>query len=309
MHRKEARWALVSSGRGMHLAAAAEAPAKPDEQLAAGAAEKEEKSEELGMAEVGAARTVLADLPPGSALGGRLASAYDAGPLLAEKLALFKHGTREWAFKATLQWLLREDAGAPKIFWLMGGGGTGKTVVSAELLRRLHEAPEERAPGEERARSLAGRHAAHHFFRHDDAATSAPLLLLRSLAAQLCASVPGFEAALERGAEAALAAEKIEDAFKALLEEPLAALPPRPADAPRMVIILDALDELSAQQLGPVLDLITTWLATLPDWLRLFVTSRDEAAIKHKLCGAGLEPEEVSRMDCGACSCCCCCCC
>ena len=302
MDGKEARWALVSSGRGMHLAAAAEAPAKPDEQLAVGAAEKEEKSEELGMAEVGAVRTVLADLSPGSALGGRLASAYDAGPLLAEKLALFKHGTREWAFKATLQWLLREDAGAPKIFWLMGGGGTGKTVVSAELLRRLHEAPEERAPGEERARSLAGRHAAHRFFRHDDAATSAPLLLLRSLAAQLCASVPGFEAAFEaEDVDAALQAVKVEDAFAALLVKPLAALPPRPVDAQRLVIIIDALDELSALQLGPVLALITTRLVTLPDWLRLFVTSRDEAAIKDKLCGAGLEPEEVSSTMRSAC--------
>ena len=101
------------------------------------------------------------------------------------------------------------------------------------------------------------------------------------------------------GSDTALAAEKVEVAFKALLAAPLAALPPRSAQAPRLVIILDALDELSAQQLGPVLDLITTWLATLPDWLRLFVTSRDETAIKAALCGAGLEPEEVSRMELG----------
>ena len=260
-------------------------------------AEAEEKREE---------EEVAAEAPtgpaPASALDGRLVSEFDIRALLGEKLALFKHGTREWAFKAALQWLLREDAAAPKVFWLMGGAGTGKTVVSAELLRRLREAPEEPVAGEEPARSLAGRLGAAHFFRHDDATTSDPVALLRSLAAQLCASVPGFEAALAaEDVDAALQAVKVEDAFAALLAKPLAALPPRPADAPRQVIILDALDELSAQQLGPVLDLITTCLVTLPEWLRLFVTSRDEAAIKAKLCAAGLEPEEVSSTMRAAC--------
>ena len=114
--------------------------------------------------------------------------------------------------------------------------------------------------------------------------------------------MPGFEAALAaEDVDAALQAVKVEEAFAALLAKPLAALPPRPADAPRQVIILDALDELSAQQLGPVLDLITTCLVTLPEWLRLFVTSRDEAAIKAKLCAAGLEPEEVSSTMRAAC--------
>ena len=284
---------MFRTDRGAHLAAVEEAPSStPGEQLAAGA--QTEKKE--------AAQTPVAGPAPASALDGRLASAFDVRALLAEKLALFKHGTREWAFKAVLQWLLREDAAAPKVFWLMGGAGTGKTVVSAELLRRLREAPEEPVAGEEPARSLAGRLGAAHFFRHDDATTSDPVALLRSLAAQLCASVPGFEAALAaEDVDAALQAVKVEDAFAALLAKPLAALPPRPADAPRQVIILDALDELSAQQLGPVLNLITTCLVTLPEWLRLFVTSRDEAAIKAKLCAAGLEPEEVSSTMCAAC--------
>ena len=55
----------------------------------------------------------------------------------------------------------------------MGGGGTGKSVVSAELLRRL------------RARGDVG--LAWHFCRHDDAAGSTPRRIVETLAAQLCA--------------------------------------------------------------------------------------------------------------------------
>lgn len=40
---------------------------------------------------------VLLDLPPASALGGCLTSAYDFRALTDEKLALFKRGTCGWA--------------------------------------------------------------------------------------------------------------------------------------------------------------------------------------------------------------------
>ena len=61
----------------------------------------------------------------------------------------------------------------------MGGGGTGKSVLSAELLRRS-----------------AARVVAWHFCRHDNAEQSTPAALLRSLAAMLCTRLPEYEAAL-----------------------------------------------------------------------------------------------------------------
>ena len=55
-----------------------------------------------------------------------------------------------------------DDAGAPQLFWLMGGGGTGKSVLSAEFLRRTFY-----------------RTAAWHFCRHDNKEQSSPASLLR----------------------------------------------------------------------------------------------------------------------------------
>ena len=61
-----------------------------------------------------------------------------------------------------------------------------------------------------------------------------------------------------------------------------------------MVVVLDALDELPPAQLGVVLQLIVQRLALLPQWLRLFVTSRDTVQIKARL--ARFEPLEL-RID------------
>ena len=69
-----------------------------------------------------------------AALGGQL-KAYDFAPLWKEKHQTHLMGTREWAFTAVEGWL--KNPKASKLFWLTGGGGTGKSVLCAELLRRL----------------------------------------------------------------------------------------------------------------------------------------------------------------------------
>ena len=60
------------------------------------------------------------------------------------------------------------------------------------------------------------------------------------------------------------------------------------------LIILDALDELPKQGQKPLLSVITAQLSTLPKWLRLFVTSREEPQIKAAL--AKFKPKEL-RAD------------
>ncbi|MGA1354780.1 MAG: hypothetical protein ACO32I_08430, partial [Candidatus Limnocylindrus sp.] len=70
--------------------------------------------------------------------------------LWAEKRASHLQGTREWMFAEVFAWLHGNEE---KLFWLKGGGGVGKSVMSAELLDRLfHE----------------GRIASWHFCRHDN---------------------------------------------------------------------------------------------------------------------------------------------
>ena len=104
--------------------------------------------------------------------------AHNFSALWRDKCAAHLPGTREWAFKEVTTWL--KTPGESKLFWLVGGGGTGKSVVAAELLRREFD-----------------RVAAWHFCRHDDKEKSTPAALVRSLAAMLCHTLPGFEDALD----------------------------------------------------------------------------------------------------------------
>ena len=105
-------------------------------------------------------------------------------------------------FDAVEKW--RVDPEAAKLFWLVGGGGTGKSVAAAELLARLLD--------KENA-------AAWHFCKHTEPARSAPAVLLRSLAGMLCASVEGFEDALKESAD--VKTDKVDELFEALIAKPL----------------------------------------------------------------------------------------
>ena len=89
--------------------------------------------------------------------------------LRVHRLAAHMAGTLEWAFAEIIAWLdCAADADVPQLFWLMGGGGTGKSVLTVALLDRVF-------------RSVV----AWHFCRHDNPQQSSPASLLRSLAAML----------------------------------------------------------------------------------------------------------------------------
>ena len=64
--------------------------------------------------------------------------AHDFTDLWREKHGAHLPGTREWAFKEVFAWLDAAPTDAAQLFWLMGGGGVGKSVLTAELLRRAY---------------------------------------------------------------------------------------------------------------------------------------------------------------------------
>ena len=199
---------------------------------------------------------------------------HDFSKLWHEKKAAHLPGTREWAFAEIVAWLETiTDAETEQLFWFMGGGGTGKSVLTAELLHRV-----------------ADRVVAWHFCRHDNPQQSAPSSLLRSLAAMLCYRLPGYAAALGE----AVPAETVTDPkelFAALFEAPLKKVP-KPNE--QLLIILDALDELPKEGQKPLLAVIAGQLSQLPPWLKLFVTSREEPQIKTAL--SKFKPREL-RAD------------
>lgn len=202
---------------------------------------------------------------------------HDFTDLYQEKLAAHLAGTREWAFADIFSWLGSASAeDTVQLFWLMGGGGTGKSVLSAELLRRLLD---------------ADRVVAWHFCRHDNPHQSAPASLLRSLAAMLCTKLPGYTQALGTVSADVLTSTDAKELFDALYATPLAALA-APEEA--QIIIIDALDELPKEHQKLLLDLIAGQLFRLPKWLCMFVTSREEPQIKKAL--SKFKPREL-RAD------------
>ena len=201
--------------------------------------------------------------------------AHDFTDLWHEKLAAHLAGTREWAFKEIFAWL-DATSDAAQLFWLMGGGGVGKSVLTAELLHRAYR---------------SNRVVAWHFCRHDNPQQSSPDALLRSLAAMLCARLPGYKQALSEVSAELLKSTDPKELFAALFTAPLQKV--KDPETPSL-IILDALDELPKQGQKPLLSVIAAQLSTLPKWLRLFVTSREEPQIKVAL--ARFKPKEL-RAD------------
>jgi len=199
---------------------------------------------------------------------------HDFRELWHEKKSAHLQGTREWAFAEILKWL--DDPASPQLFWLMGGGGTGKSVLTAELLDRV-----------------INRTVAWHFCRHDNPAQSAPGSLLRSLAAMLAHRLPGYKEKLEATGVPGEAVDDPAELFKALFETPLLVSKVQVPERP-LLVILDALDELPKESQKPLLAVIASQLSRLPSWLKLFVTSREEPQISRAL--SSFKPKEL-RAD------------
>ena len=156
--------------------------------------------------------------------------AHDFTDLWREKHGAHLPGTREWAFKEVFAWLDAAPTDAAQLFWLMGGGGVGKSVLTAELLRRAYG---------------SNRVVAWHFCRHDNPQQSSPDALLRSLAAMLCARLPGYKEALGEASAELRKSTDPKELFAALFAAPLQKVksPAKPS-----LIILDALDELDLRK-------------------------------------------------------------
>ena len=217
---------------------------------------------------MGTPRTLLDDLPehPDTPSADRTAlaglQAVDFSPLLQHKRRQWLYGSREWAFDQMDEWLAEEEAA--RMLWLVGRGGTGKTVALAVWLDRV-----------------AAQHGAVAVACHfcDTPAHRRPAALLASLSAALCRHVPGYAAQLDTPAvRSALAAGAPAELVRTLFVEPLQRVAP-PLRGP-LLLCIDGLDALDAPEPH------AAWLglfAALPPWVRLVVTSRNDPDLRRAL--------------------------
>ena len=189
-------------------------------------------------------------------------------------------GTREWAVED----INRFFASSSTLFCIMGAAGTGKSVITALILKRLEEKKSVQV-GDITTPVTIG---AIHFCRHDAPAFSSASSLLSSLSAQCCQNIHGFKDALALGAlKAKDALEKgdVDGMFETLIASPLRIIeltPPEGGFSP-IVMVIDALDELPKNVLQAILNLLSKSFISLPKFIKLLVTSRELEVVKKSL--------------------------
>ena len=192
----------------------------------------------------------------------------------------YLEGTRECFFSEIKSWL--DDASSPnRVLVLSGNAGMGKSVIAAEMCRRMQE---------------AGRLAGSHFCHHDRARHRNPKVMMQSLACHLSCLLPEYKKALVQQFSGNLGLEindmEVVDLFDLLFLEPLNMV----ADPGFIyLVVIDALDESQYQGRNDLLDVISKFFKNLPLWLRFFVTTRPEVNILDSL--KDLRPLRLEPKD------------
>ena len=169
---------------------------------------------------------------------------------------------REWVFERIDTWLASDKR--PKVLWLTGRPGFGKTALAAWYCYHRREV------------------AAMHFCRFGHTEKADPRRAVLSIAYQLSSQYPDYQTRLNSLDLAALAnTANAATLFDVLIVQQLPTTSPHPER--KALIVIDGLDEATANRANPLAKLIASEFARVPDWLRLLVTSRPEPEIKNAL--------------------------
>ncbi|KAJ3267673.1 hypothetical protein HDU76_011677, partial [Blyttiomyces sp. JEL0837] len=183
--------------------------------------------------------------------------------------------TRTWAIKEVHQWLTEQTT---PLLWLNGGAGLGKSVIAYLISQNV--------PPNCKLGSVF-------FCKHDDDSKNNAIKIVTTMANDLASLLPAYRdfliAAMEKDAKNMENGEiSVLDmpstAFEHLIIKGLRQI--RPPEN-NVVIVIDALDEIAKQgdHRRDFLNLIRERANELPQWVRVFVTSRPELDIFEALNG------------------------
>ena len=185
----------------------------------------------------------------------------------------FQEGTRQWFLDKVSCWFGNEES---RVMILTAGPGVGKSVLSAKVCKQYQQ---------------RGQLAACHFcdFRNSDSSNANRIL--QSLASQMCDNVEGCRDELTKALRRDHSRDALPDAFRVLLNDPLHALNRHEP----MLIVVDALDESKTDEKSEFLELISDNFFDLPEWIKIFISSRPELQVRKKL--KHLHPFEILAGD------------
>ena len=173
------------------------------------------------------------------------------------KLEFFHPGTREWLLQRVDQFVEDEKS---RILFLTGGPGFGKSVFAAKV---CHDFKEKK------------KLAACHFCDFSSSNLRDPMIMLQSLASQMCENTVGFKEKLLDQLKRPHKIHNLKDAFQIYLQNPLDEME---LEDP-ILLVIDALDESAADNKSEIMDLIDDYFTYLPACVKVLVTGRPEISI------------------------------
>ena len=177
---------------------------------------------------------------------------------IRSKVNMFHHGTRKWLLKQLDDWFSEEDES--RLLLITAGPGFGKSVFSAKVCELFRE---------------KGKLAASHFCDFSDSNLNDPMMMLQSLASQMCENIAGFKEELLDQLKRPHKVASLKDAFQIYLQNPLDELEAEPS-----LIVIDGLDESATNDKSNILKLMTDHFPDLPNCVKVMVTSRPELSVQ-----------------------------
>ena len=180
---------------------------------------------------------------------------------IKRKVKFFMPQTRKWLLKKVNDWFLEKE-NESSILVLKAGPGFGKSVFAAKLCEDFKN---------------NGKLAACHFCDFSDSNLRNPMMMLQSLASQMCENIHGFKEKLLDQLKRPHEVSSLKDAFGVYLQNPLDELEINELEP--LLIVIDGLDESAADDKNDIVNLIADYFPDLPDHINVLVTSRPEISL------------------------------
>ena len=180
---------------------------------------------------------------------------------IKRKVKLFMPQTLKWLLKKVDDWFLRKK-NESSILVLEAGPGFGKSVFAAKLCEDFKK---------------NGKLVACHFCDLSDSNLRNPMMMLQSLASQMCENIHGFKEKLFDQLKRPHEVSSLKDAFGVYLQNPLDEL--EIDEREPLLIVIDGLDESAADDKNDIVNLIANYFLDLPDCVKVLVTSRPEISL------------------------------
>jgi sugar lactone lactonase YvrE len=179
---------------------------------------------------------------------------------------------REWIFDTVKEWLYGDPES--RVFFLTGKPGVGKTAISSVLCRRFPEVK------------------AYHLVKFGDTRKSDAIECVLSLAYQLSTQISVYADKLLKINFEGIREKSPITVFDELIVQPLFDL--KPPSTP-VLIVIDALDEAKKGDDNILVSFLADTFALVPQWLKMFITSRPETDILNLL--SSLKPYPLDTED------------